>query len=34
MESSRAAEVPTVGKVSNSTLLAGLVVLLGAILFL
>jgi uncharacterized membrane protein len=34
MESSRAAEVPAVGKLSNSTLLAGLVVLLGAILFL
>jgi predicted integral membrane protein DUF2269 len=34
MESSRAAEIPAVGKLSNSTLLAGLVVLLGSILFL
>jgi uncharacterized membrane protein len=34
MESAQAAEVPAVGKLSNSTLLAGLVVLLGTILFL
>ena len=34
MESSQAAEVPAVGRLSNSTLLAGLVVLLGSILFL
>jgi uncharacterized membrane protein len=34
MESAQAAEVPAVGKLSNSTLLAGLVLLLGSILFL
>jgi uncharacterized membrane protein len=34
MESAQAAEVPAVGKLGNSTLLAGLLVLLGAIVFL
>jgi uncharacterized membrane protein len=34
MESAQAAQVPAVGKLSNSTLIAGLVVLLGSILFL
>jgi uncharacterized membrane protein len=34
MESAQAAEVPAVGKLSNSTLLAGLLLLLGSILFL
>jgi uncharacterized membrane protein len=34
MESAQAAEVPAVGKLSNSTLLAGLAVLVGSIVFL
>jgi uncharacterized membrane protein len=34
MESAQAAEVPAVGKLSNSTLLAGLILVVGAIVFL
>ena len=34
MESAQAAEVPAVGKLSNTTLLAGLLLLVGAVVFL